>query len=51
MNIMRPKTLQQVAEVHRTNLQQRLEHRLEAAKASGNTTLVQILEREKEQLS
>ncbi len=51
MNMMRRKNLQQVAEVHRANLRQRLEHRLETAKASGNTALLQILEQEREQLA
>ncbi len=51
MDMMRRKNLQHVAEVHRANLRQRLEQRLEAAKASGDSALIQILEREREQLA
>jgi hypothetical protein len=51
MNTNRRRSLQQAAEVHRANLRQRLEQRLETAKAAGNTALLQILEREREQLA
>lgn len=51
MDMIRRKNLQQVAEIHRSNLRQRLEQRLEAAKASGNSALLQILERERDQLA
>jgi len=51
MNMLRRKNLKEVAEVHRNNLQQRLEQRLEAARASGNSDLLHILEREREQLN
>lgn len=51
MNTTRRKNLQQAAETHQANLRQRLEQRLEAAKASGNNALLQILEQERESLA
>lgn len=50
MDMMRRKNLQQVAETHRANLRQRLEQRIEAARASGDSALLQILQRERDQL-
>ena len=42
--------LQRVADVHRANIQRRLEHRLEVARAKGDNHLVQMLEAEMRQL-
>ena len=51
MDMMRRKNMQHVAEVHRANLRQRLAQRIEAARANGDTALLQVLEREREQLT
>ncbi|MFB2879964.1 hypothetical protein [Floridanema aerugineum] len=42
--------LQRVADVHRANIQRRLEHRLEVARANGDDNLVRMLEAEMRQL-
>ncbi|MFB2898769.1 hypothetical protein ACE1CI_38135 [Aerosakkonemataceae cyanobacterium BLCC-F50] len=42
--------LQRVADVHRANIQRRLEHRLEVARAKGDDNLVQMLEAEMRQM-
>ncbi|MFB2835698.1 hypothetical protein [Floridanema evergladense] len=42
--------LQRVADVHRANIQRRLEHRLEVARANGDENLVRMLEAEMRQL-
>ncbi|WP_178381615.1 hypothetical protein [[Phormidium ambiguum] IAM M-71] len=42
--------LQRVADVHRANIQRRLEHRLEVARAKGDENLVRMLEAEMRQL-
>lgn len=39
-----------VSEVHRANIQKRLEHRLEVARANGDQNLVRVLENELRQL-
>jgi hypothetical protein len=39
-----------LSETHRANIQKRLEHRLEVAKAKGDEHLVRMLEAEMEQL-
>lgn len=46
MNNERHQRLAQAAQLHRANLRKNLERRLEAAKASGNQKLIQILEAE-----
>jgi hypothetical protein len=42
--------LQRVSDVHRANIQRRLEHRLEVARAKGDENLVRMLEAEMRQL-
>ena len=42
--------VQRVSDVHRANIQRRLEHRLEVARAKGDDNLVQMLEAEMRQL-
>ena len=44
------KNSSQLAQTHRANIQKRLEHRLEIARAKGDQNLVRLLEAEKEQL-
>lgn len=39
----------EVARIHRDNLRQRLEHRLQVAKEQGNQHLIQMLEAEQRQ--
>lgn len=46
MNKERHQRLTQAAQLHRVNLRKNLERRLEAAKASGDQKLIQILEAE-----
>lgn len=50
MNRNTRKTATKVSETHRANIQKRLEHRLEVAKAKGNEELVRQLEAEMQQL-
>lgn len=40
----------QLTQTHRANLQKRLEHRLEVARAKGDHNLIQLLEAERQQL-
>ncbi|MGL5508964.1 MAG: arginine synthesis PII-interacting regulator PirA [Microcoleaceae cyanobacterium] len=40
-----------INEVHRVNIQKRLEHRLEVARTNGNSDLVRTLEAEMKQVS
>jgi len=47
----RRQLLQQVAETHRTNIRQRLEHRLNVARERGDQALVQMLETEYQQIA
>ncbi|MFZ4667316.1 MAG: hypothetical protein ACOYME_12895 [Prochlorotrichaceae cyanobacterium] len=44
--LQRNKALKTVSQIHRDNLQKRLELRLEAARAQGNQSLVALLEAE-----
>ncbi len=44
--LQRNKTLKTVSQIHRDNLQKRLAHRLEAARAQGDQSLVSLLEAE-----
>lgn len=46
----RREDLQRVADVHRANIQRRLEHRMEVARAKGDENLVRMLEAEMRQL-
>ena len=41
----------ELAKVHRTNLQRNLQHRLQVAQERGDQTLVQLLEREMQQIA
>ncbi len=50
MNRNTPKSLVKLNEVHRANIEKRLAHRLEAARAKGNHNLVKILEAERQLL-
>jgi len=50
MSRLRREDLQRVADVHRANIQKRLEHRLEVARAKGDENLVRALEAEMQQL-
>ena len=50
INRNRRPTVNKLREVHRSNLQKRLEHRLAVAKAKGDENLVRALESEMEQL-
>ncbi|MGB3536461.1 MAG: hypothetical protein WBA13_23450 [Microcoleaceae cyanobacterium] len=50
INRSRRQTVNKLSEVHRSNLQKRLEHRLAVAKAKGNEDLVRALESEMEKL-
>ncbi|NEQ36358.1 MAG: hypothetical protein F6K40_08735 [Okeania sp. SIO3I5] len=51
MNRNTPKSLVKLNEVHRANIEKRLAHRLEAARAKGNQNLVKILEAERQLLN
>jgi hypothetical protein len=42
--------LGEVAKVHRQNIERSLQHRIEVAKARGDQNLVNILEREMQQI-
>ncbi|MBC6421481.1 MAG: hypothetical protein GDA43_09570 [Hormoscilla sp. SP5CHS1] len=42
---------QEVAKVHRANILENLEHRLQVARSRGDQELVRQLEKEKEQIS
>lgn len=46
MALNRLQSIKQAAEVHRMNIRRNLEHRMEAARASGNEQLVRMLEAE-----
>lgn len=46
LNKKRRQILTQVATLHRSNIQKRLRHRLEVARAKGDEKLVRILEAE-----
>jgi len=50
MNKATQRNLVQVAETHRANIQKRLQHRLEVAKANGDQNLVRVLEDEMKQM-
>jgi hypothetical protein len=50
MNRLGQRNLTKVAETHRANLQKRLLHRLDVAKANGDENLIRILESEMKQL-
>ncbi len=50
MNRNRRQTVNKLSEVHRTNLQKRLEHRIAVAKEKGDNTLVRMLEDEMQRL-
>jgi hypothetical protein len=50
MNKVTQRNLVQVAETHRANIQKRLQHRLEVAKANGDQNLVRVLEDEMKQM-
>ena len=50
MNRIRRDDLQRVADVHRANIQKRLEHRMEVARSKGDENLVRMLEAEMKQL-
>lgn len=44
--LQRNKAFKTVSQIHRDNLQKRLDHRLEVARAQGNQSLVALLEAE-----
>jgi|GEM_PF-985676 hypothetical protein len=50
INRNRRQAANKLAEVHRANLQKRLEHRLAVAKAKGDENLIRALESEMEKL-
>ncbi len=50
MNKNSPKSLVKLNEVHKVNIEKRLAHRLEAARAKGNQDLVKALESERQLL-
>jgi hypothetical protein len=50
MNKNRREDLKRTAEIHRANIQKRLQHRLEIAKANGDQELVEQLEAEMQQM-
>ncbi len=50
MNRIRREEVEKTADIHRANLQKRLEHRLEVARTKGDENLIRILEREMQQL-
>lgn len=49
MNTSRREDLKRTAEIHRANIQKRLQHRLEVARANGDAELVRQLEAEMQQ--
>ncbi|NEN92182.1 MULTISPECIES: hypothetical protein [unclassified Okeania] len=51
MNKNSPKSLVKLNEVHKVNIEKRLAHRLEAARAKGNQNLVKALESERQLLN
>lgn len=50
MNRNRREELQKTAETHRANIEKRLQHRLEVARAKGDQNLIRLLEAEMQQL-
>ena len=40
----------QLSQTHRANIQKRLEHRIEVARAKGDNNLVRLLEAERDQV-
>ncbi len=50
MNKNRREDLKRTAEIHRANIQKRLQHRLEVARANGDQELIRQLEAEMQQL-
>lgn len=50
MNKIRREEVQRTADVHRANIQRRLEHRLEVARSNGDENLVRMLEAEMRQI-
>lgn len=50
MNRKSQRNLTKAAETHRANLQKRLEHRMEVARANGDQDLLRALEAEMQQL-
>ncbi|MCL1475385.1 hypothetical protein [Argonema antarcticum] len=50
MNRIRREEVEKTADIHRANLQKRLEHRLEVARTKGDENLIRLLEREMQQL-
>lgn len=50
MNMIRRQEVQRTADVHRANIQKRLEHRLEVARTKGDENLIRMLEQEMKQL-
>lgn len=50
MNRNRREELLRTAETHRANIQKRLQHRLEVARAKGDENLIRLLEAEMQQL-
>ena len=46
MNRNRQKTLTEVSQLHRANMQKNLQRRLEAARAKGDEQLIRLLEAE-----
>lgn len=46
MNKSRQETLKEAAAIHRANIQKRLQHRIEVARAQGNEQLLRQLEAE-----
>lgn len=50
MNRIRREEQQRTADVHRANLQKRLEHRIEVARSKGDENLVRLLEQEMKEL-
>lgn len=50
MNRITREDVKRVADVHRANIQKRLEHRLEVARAKGDENLIRLLEAEMQQM-
>ncbi len=46
----RNKRKNQLSQTHRANIQKRLEHRIEVARAKGDQDLVRLLEAERDQV-
>ena len=46
----RNKTKNKLSQTHRANIQKRLEHRIEVARAKGDNNLVRLLEAERNQI-